>query len=208
MSQTKTPLQCPAAKPYSTFTLGNGQFGLTYELVFNADSSQIALAMDFPEYGDGVAHHYYVFLMSTAELFTPDANLTPDMVQFTPLETFYQPQFSPDGHFLVTARSEHQFWVDTAQVQLWNPAQDEPLAKLDASTGAAAFSPKGDVLVTFDKGVLSVWDVNALAKGDTQPLATLDTDLYQAQEIAFSADGTRLYVRGNNSVLVYGTAAS
>lgn len=198
---------CPAAEPYSVYTLGDTQFGQIYDLIFNADSSQIALAMDFPDYGDSVAHNYYVFLIPTEKLFTPGADLNQETLPLIPFENAYWPQFSTDGQFLVTARSEHRFQSQTSQVQLWNPSQDEPLATV-SSTGAAAFSPSGDLLVTFDKGVLSWWDVAALATGDTQPLITLDTNMDRMQEIAFSADGTRLYVRGNQAVLVYGVSAS
>jgi WD40 repeat protein len=197
-------LGCAAAEPHSTLSLGNTGFGDILDLVFSADGEQLALSMDFPEYGDGVHHNYVVYLLPTEDLLTPGANLTQETTGLVALQSVYQPQFSPDGQFVLTARSQFISYDDTHQFQLWNVETGETITTF-AGDGAAVFSGDGALVVTHGEDGISLWEVDSLLEdASPEPLLVLPDDDYAAVELAFSPDNSRLYARWSGGVIVYG----
>jgi hypothetical protein len=68
---------------------------------------------------------------------------------------------------------------------------------------AAAFSPDSQLIATGSTGV-QLWDVDTLRTGEAAPIATLESN--NVGGLAFSVDGTLLFVYEQRRVTVWGVA--
>jgi WD40 repeat protein len=128
--------------------------------------------------------------------------------------------FSPDGQWLVVAGAAGKTTDDYGEIQLWrvhgNNAQPERVLEVPVFVHHVAFSPDGQILAAVNGAPYSngsplgswrLWPYRCriyfFRMPDGQHLATFKSPQERIWDIAFSADGQRLFTSGSDTVHIW-----
>ncbi|HEX2622233.1 MAG TPA: WD40 repeat domain-containing protein [Phototrophicaceae bacterium] len=174
------------------------------QLTFSADSSHLAAQIKILNWQEGVGekmrpHNVYLWSIPDALEATPSSANYLDMIvsdAFTTFENTEMPHLNRDGSLILLKD------VDVDQLGLWDTQTGSRLVAF-AGNGLAAFSPDGQVLITAAGDNLFVWETAALIRGETSPLTILQNQAKNVQELVFSPDGSYLYARRQDGIVVF-----
>jgi WD40 repeat protein len=161
-------------------------FAIISGVFLSPDEEKIAIYVEDSHVADWVQERYIeIFAVSDLKPGTLRRDVRP--LQTIPDATVAY--FSPDGRYVVTDQGLYGI---------------ESVNQTTAVNGTiSAFSPDSQVLATYQDGFVTLWRVSEL-NANNFPLAQYD--IRGVRELAFSQDGTRLYVVRDGEVQAWGVA--
>lgn len=160
---------------------------------FSPDGEYLAVLIDHRQLGDGPsAGEYRLTLLKVDDLIQRGGEMDEGDLNPVVIEGMYQPQFSPDGRYLLTTQYAG-IWDKASTVILWDVETGAQIAAVEGGE-QSAFSPDGSLLATEQLEGIAVYAVAAVIAGETQPITVLPYP-DKIDEIVFSADSTLLFAR-------------
>ncbi|MBZ0277383.1 MAG: WD40 repeat domain-containing protein, partial [Anaerolineae bacterium] len=157
------------------------------DLILSPDGSALAVAVTVDQFeNERPVPVEQVDIYRFADILERAASQTDTGATFT-IPNAHSAAFSPD---------ERWIWTDAG---FWDVQGEQ---RAGVSGQYAAFNPESTLLATADTENVRLWSVDELANGDETPLLTVP--LRDVQQIAFSPDGTRLYIQRSGDAQVWG----
>ncbi len=171
------------------------------QLQFSPNGLYLAATIDNQSYGDGpIGHSYFTYIFDIKQL---QAQPKAQADNLFVIQGGRLPLFSPNNQFILVNQSVYDVVNPNKTVfELWSI---EIMTNLSSVAGdGAAFSPDAALLAVHDHDHTLILSVSALASGGASPLVTIPDNGGQVKDLAFSADGKRLYLIEESRVRVYG----
>jgi len=179
-------------KPLAIFETWGSMSGSVWTR-FSPDGKYLALLVDHRELGDGPSAAFYrLTVLKVDELLQRGGTMGESDLNPVVIEGMYQPQFSPDGRYLLTTQYAG-IWDEADSLVLWDVNTGMQIAAVEGGE-ESAFSPDGTLIATEQPEGIAVYDVAMVVAGETEPITVLPYP-DKIDEIVFSADSTLLFAR-------------